>query len=31
MRLRLDGILQDVVDFDAQDFWKYLQKLKFIS
>ena len=31
MRLRLDGILQDVVNFDAQDFWKYLQKLKFIS
>ena len=31
LRLRLDGILQDVVNFDAQDFWKYLQKLKFIS
>ena len=31
LRLRLDGILQDVVDFDANDFWKYLQKLKFIS
>lgn len=31
LRLRLDGILQDVVSFDAQDFWKYLQKLKFIS
>jgi type II secretory ATPase GspE/PulE/Tfp pilus assembly ATPase PilB-like protein len=31
MRLRLDGILQDVVNFDAKDFWKYLQKLKFIS
>ena len=31
LRLRLDGILQDVVTFDAQDFWKYLQKLKFIS
>ena len=31
LRLRLDGILQDVVDFDSQDFWKYLQKLKFIS
>jgi type II secretory ATPase GspE/PulE/Tfp pilus assembly ATPase PilB-like protein len=29
--LRLDGILQDVITFDAQDFWKYLQKLKFIS
>ena len=31
LRLRLDGILQNVVDFDANDFWKYLQKLKFIS
>ena len=31
LRLRLDGILQDVVDFDAKDFWKFLQKLKFIS
>lgn len=31
LRLRLDGILQDVVQFDVQDFWKYLQKLKFIS
>ena len=31
LRLRLDGILQDVVNFDVQDFWKYLQKLKFIS
>lgn len=31
LRLRLDGILEDVVNFDTQDFWKYLQKLKFIS
>jgi len=31
LRLRLDWILQDVVNFEAQDFWKYLQKLKFIS
>ena len=31
LRLRLDGILQDVVDFDVKDFWKYLQKLKFIA
>ena len=31
LRLRLDGILQDVVSFEAQDFRKYLQKLKFIS
>ena len=28
LRLRLDGILEDVVNFDTQDFWKYLQKLK---
>ena len=31
VRLRLDGILQDVVKFTHKDFWKYLQKLKFIS
>ncbi len=31
LRLRLDWILQDVVNFDVQDFWKYLQKLKFIA
>jgi type II secretory ATPase GspE/PulE/Tfp pilus assembly ATPase PilB-like protein len=31
LRLRLDGVLQDVIDFDQKDFWKYLQKLKFIS
>ena len=31
LRLRLDWILQDVVNFDTKDFWKYLQKLKFIS
>ena len=31
LRLRLDWILQDIVSFEAQDFWKYLQKLKFIS
>lgn len=31
LRLRLDWILQDIVSFDVQDFWKYLQKLKFIS
>jgi type II secretory ATPase GspE/PulE/Tfp pilus assembly ATPase PilB-like protein len=31
LRLRLDGILQDVIAFDTKDFWKYLQKLKFIS
>jgi len=31
IRLRLDGILQEVLTFDLKDFWKYLQKLKFIS
>lgn len=31
LRLRLDGILQDIVNFEIKDFWKYLQKLKFIS
>jgi type II secretory ATPase GspE/PulE/Tfp pilus assembly ATPase PilB-like protein len=31
LRLRLDGILQDVIAFDHKDFRKYLQKLKFIS
>jgi type IV pilus assembly protein PilB len=31
LRLRLDGILQDIVKFDVTDFWKYLQKLKFMS
>ena len=31
LRLRLDWILQDVVNFNILDFWKYLQKLKFIS
>jgi type II secretory ATPase GspE/PulE/Tfp pilus assembly ATPase PilB-like protein len=31
LRLRIDGILQDVIAFDNKDFRKYLQKLKFIS
>lgn len=31
LRLRLDGVLQDVIAFDQKEFWKYLQKLKFIS
>jgi type II secretory ATPase GspE/PulE/Tfp pilus assembly ATPase PilB-like protein len=31
LRLRLDGILQDVISFYPKDFRKYLQKLKFIS
>lgn len=31
LRLRLDGVMQDVVEFEQQDFRKYHQKLKFIS
>ncbi|MBO4203892.1 Flp pilus assembly complex ATPase component TadA [bacterium] len=31
LRLRLDGILHDILQFDIKDFGKYLQKLKFIS
>lgn len=31
LRLRLDGILHDILTFDLKDFLKYLQKLKFIS
>lgn len=31
LRLRLDGVLSDIVSFELKDFWKYLQKLKFIS
>lgn len=29
IRLRLDWILQDIIKFDAKEFWKFLQKLKF--
>ena len=31
MKLRRDGVLQDVLQFSHQDFWQYLSKLKFIS
>jgi type II secretory ATPase GspE/PulE/Tfp pilus assembly ATPase PilB-like protein len=31
LRLRLDGILQNVIAFETKEFRKYLQKLKFIS
>ncbi len=30
-RMRIDGVLQKIVDFSSQEFEKYLQKLKFIS
>lgn len=31
LRLRLDGVLISLVEFSHQEFWKYLQKIKFIS
>ena len=31
LRLRIDGVLQTVVEFSHQEFWKYLQKIKFMS
>ncbi len=31
MRLRIDGVLQEVLRFTHKDFLKYLQKLKFIA
>ncbi len=31
LRLRIDGILQTVVEFSHQEFWKYMQKIKFMS
>jgi len=31
VRLRIDGVLQEVVSFSHNDFKKYLQKMKFIS
>lgn len=31
MRLRLDGVLVQVLEFGHQEFWKYMQKLKFMS
>lgn len=30
MRMRLDGVMQDVLSFDHQEFYPYLQKLKYI-
>ena len=31
LRLRIDGILQEVIKFKIQDFMKYMSKIKFIS
>jgi hypothetical protein len=31
LRLRLNGVMKNIIEFDAKDFWKYLQKLKFIA
>ncbi len=31
MRLRIDWVLQEILEFTHQDFLKYLQKLKFIA
>ena len=31
MRIRIDGVLQEILEFTHNDFRKYLQKLKFIS
>jgi len=31
MRLRIDGVLQEILEFTHDDFLKYLQKMKFIA
>lgn len=31
MRVRLDGVLYSVVEFDHQEFRKYMQKVKFMA
>ena len=31
VRMRIDGVLQEVLQFSHEDFRKYLQKIKFIS
>ncbi len=31
VRIRIDGVLQELLEFTHQDFIKYLQKMKFIS
>ena len=31
LRLRLNGVMKNIITFDGKDFMKYLQKLKFMS
>lgn len=31
MKLRLDGVLMQVLEFGHEEFWKYMQKIKFMS
>lgn len=31
LRLRIDGVLNQIVQFSHQEFWKYMQKIKFMS
>lgn len=31
LRLRVDGVLHNIFKFSHQEFWKYMQKIKFIS
>jgi len=31
VRIRIDGVLQELLQFTHEDFKKYLQKMKFIS
>lgn len=31
VRLRIDGVLHQIFTFDHQEFWKYMQKIKFMS
>jgi type II secretory ATPase GspE/PulE/Tfp pilus assembly ATPase PilB-like protein len=31
LRLRIDGVLHNILTFSHQEFWKYMQKIKFIS
>jgi type II secretory ATPase GspE/PulE/Tfp pilus assembly ATPase PilB-like protein len=31
LRLRIDWVLHQILTFTHQEFWKYMQKIKFIS
>ncbi|MBQ7616525.1 hypothetical protein IJS64_00620 [bacterium] len=31
LRLRIDGVLHQILTFTHQEFWKYMQKIKFMS